>query len=88
MGIGGGGGGSVERGKRERVFEYHCVKTVKKIYKMFYLKTMFEVKHDVEPVAVLCTYFFKLQLRLFYWVIYNIVTFHLVILKMCMVVPT
>ena len=24
-------GGGVERGKRERVFDYHCVKTVKKI---------------------------------------------------------
>ena len=40
MGIGRVGGGGAKRG---RVFEYHCVKTVKKTYITFYLKTMFEV---------------------------------------------
>ena len=38
------GGGGVERGKQERLFEYHCVKTVKKIYKTFYLKVRFDVR--------------------------------------------
>ena len=52
--MGSGGGGGVERGKRERVFEYHCVKTVKKIYKTFYLKAMFEVRHCRLIVYLIC----------------------------------
>ena len=51
------GGRDVEGGKRERVFEYHCVKTVKKNIKR-YLKTMFEVRHGFEPVALLRASFF------------------------------
>ena len=43
--------GGVERGKREQVFEYHCVKTVTEKYITFHLKTIFEVRHGVEPFA-------------------------------------
>ena len=44
------GRGVVEPGKRERLFEYRRVQTVKKTFNTFYLKTMHEV------VALLCTW--------------------------------
>ena len=47
----GPGEGGVERGKRERIFEYHCVKPVNEKCKTYYFKTMSEVRHGVELVA-------------------------------------
>ena len=39
MGFGGGGGCRVRKTRASNVLEYHCVTTVKKKYKTFYLKT-------------------------------------------------
>ena len=55
MGIGGGGGGGADR---QSIIDYHCVRSVKKNSKTFYLKTvisiaMFKVRHVVEPVTLL-----------------------------------
>ena len=57
------GGLGVEQGKRERVFEYDCVKTAKKNINVIFEDNV-RSKHGFALLrTLLCIYFFKLQLR-------------------------
>ena len=52
----------MSREERENIYIPLC-KNCEETYKTLHLKTMFEVRHGFEHVALLCTYFVKLQLR-------------------------
>ena len=58
MGIGEGRGCRVRKTRASNLFEYHCVTTVQKTYKTFYLKNIRSMV-GVEHITLLCTYVFN-----------------------------